>query len=74
MYDFQNPSTNTSLKSGSALQSSVEACTPSRRVVDNILHIAKVECAIIRSGRKMQERNCFQQINIGDTSLRICLN
>ena len=65
IYDFQFPSTNTSLKSASATG-------PSRKVVENLLNVAQTECGLLK--RISMHRRCFQQIRFESIRMEICLN
>lgn len=64
-YPLQNQSTNTSLKSASAMG-------PSQMVVENILKAADTECRVLRHVEQSQK--CFQQIRVNSVRMEICLN
>ena len=64
-YDFQSSGTNTSLKSASA-------AGPSKKVVENLLHVAQTECNMLKHAAN--RRDCFQHIRFDSVRMEICLN
>ncbi|MBO4751480.1 MAG: hypothetical protein J5526_01885 [Bacteroidales bacterium] len=64
-YPLQNQSTNTSLKTASAMG-------PSKRVLEVILGAAEAECSVLC--RVGQRQRCFQQIRFDSVRMEVCLN